>query len=165
MMGEASEAVAALHAGGEDGGGGVATGGCWVSGSTAGSASASSGIGTASSGSSSSSSSLFSSTTTWSVGDEDEDGDCATSSSRPAADRRRRHRHFSSLSSSSSSSMSSESEASQMNGAAGGPLYGMSTMRDDLPPAQGLRYVHARAPKIYDLGDHISLCFGRCLTK
>jgi hypothetical protein len=70
-----------------------------------------------------------------SVGDEEEDGDGATSSSRPA-DRRR---HSSSLSSLSSST-SAESEASQMNGDAGGPLYGMLTMQDHLP---ALRYTRA----------------------
>ena len=132
MMGEASEAAVALHAGGEDGGA-CATGGCWVSGSTG--SSVSSGIGTASA--SGSSSSLFSSTTTWSVGDGEEDGDGATSSSRPAG-----RRHFSSLSSLSSlsSSTPSESEALQMDGAADGSLHGMSTIHDHLP---ALRYTRA----------------------
>jgi hypothetical protein len=73
-----------------------------------------------------------------SVGDEEEDGDGATSSSRPA-DRRGHSSSLSSLSSLSSST-SAESEASQMNGAAGGPLYGMLTMQDHLP---ALRYTRA----------------------
>ncbi|CAD6339236.1 unnamed protein product [Miscanthus lutarioriparius] len=143
MMGEASEAAVALHAGGEDGCA-CATGGCWVSGSTG-----SSGIGTASA--SGSSSSLFSSTTTWSVGDGEEDGDGATSSSRPVG-----RRHFSSLSSLSSST-SSESEASQMNGAAGGPLYGMLTMQDHLPALRtGLsKYYQGRSESFTSLADVI----------
>lgn len=133
-------ALHVVHAGGREDSG-SATGG-WVSGGSTGS---SSGIGTASSGSSSS---LFSSTS--SVGDQEEDGDGATSP-RPAD---RRHLSSSLSSWSSLSSTSSESEALQMNGAAGGPLYGMSTMREHLPQARS-RYAHASNLRDYDLGDHI----------